>query len=63
MGIAYINQGTNDYPVGLKKYLADQAPARVAALGNLDILKERKIAFFCSSKCPGDLIIRTYDLR
>ena len=30
--------------------------------GNLDILKEKKAAFFCSSKCPGDLIIKTYDL-
>ena len=48
--------------MGLVKYLAGQAPARIAALGNLNILKEKKTAFFCSSKCPGDLIIKTYDL-
>jgi len=62
MGIVHLNQGDRDYPVGLRKHLADQAPTRVAALGNVDILKEKKTAFFCSSKCPGDLIIRTYDL-
>jgi predicted Rossmann fold nucleotide-binding protein DprA/Smf involved in DNA uptake len=62
MGIVHLDQGDRDYPVGLRKHLADQALARVAVLGNLDILKEKKTAFFCSSKCPGDLIIKTYDL-
>jgi predicted Rossmann fold nucleotide-binding protein DprA/Smf involved in DNA uptake len=41
--------------------LAKQAPARIAALGNLDNLRERKLAIFCSAKCPGDLILKTYD--
>jgi hypothetical protein len=46
----------------LRTHLADQAPERIAVLGNLDILKEKKTALFCSSKCPGGLIIKTYDV-
>ena len=30
--------------------------------GNLQLLEESLTAFFCSSRCPGDLIIKTYDL-
>ena len=30
--------------------------------GNLDLLEERLTALFCSSRCPGDLILKTYDL-
>ncbi len=62
MEIEYLNQGDLDFPLDLGKHLADQAPDRIAVLGNIDILKEKKTAFFCSSKCPGDLIIKTYDL-
>jgi predicted Rossmann fold nucleotide-binding protein DprA/Smf involved in DNA uptake len=62
MEMVYLNQGEPDYPMGLNMYLTDRAPARVAALGNLDILKEKKTAFLCSSKCPGELIIKTHDL-
>jgi predicted Rossmann fold nucleotide-binding protein DprA/Smf involved in DNA uptake len=62
MDIVYITQDTPDFPEGLKKYLAEHSPERIATLGNLDILKKKKTAFFCSSKCPGDIIIKTYDL-
>ena len=30
--------------------------------GNLHLLDEPLTALFCSSQCPGDLIIKTYDL-
>ena len=30
-------------------------------LGNREILKQRKIAFFCSQKCPSHLILKSYD--
>jgi len=32
------------------------------AIGNLDILSNRTLGFFCSVKCPGNLILQTYDL-
>jgi predicted Rossmann fold nucleotide-binding protein DprA/Smf involved in DNA uptake len=34
----------------------------IYALGNIKILGNEKIAVYCSVKCPGNLIIRTYDL-
>jgi hypothetical protein len=36
-------------------------PALIA-VGNLDLLRCRLLALFCSVKCPGDVILQTYDL-
>jgi len=33
----------------------------ISYIGNIDILKEYKTAFFCSHKCPADIIIQSYD--
>lgn len=33
----------------------------ISYIGNIDILKEYKTAFFCSHKCPPDIIIQSYD--
>ncbi len=30
-------------------------------LGNKEILKQHKVAFFCSQKCPSPLILKSYD--
>jgi predicted Rossmann fold nucleotide-binding protein DprA/Smf involved in DNA uptake len=35
---------------------------RIWSIGNLDILQRPLLGFFCSVKCPGELILRTYDL-
>lgn len=32
------------------------------ALGNLDVLEHKPLALFCSVRCPGNLILKTYDL-
>jgi len=32
------------------------------SLGNTNILKENKLALFCSRQCPGNLILKAYDL-
>ena len=32
------------------------------AIGNLDILHHNSTAFFCSTKCLGNLIVKTYDI-
>jgi len=50
------------YPVALAVHLGHHAPANLAALGNLDALQTKPLALFCSRKCPGDLILQTYDL-
>ena len=37
-------------------------PPEIAHLGNLRLLEESLTAFFCSGRCSGDLILKTYDL-
>ena len=46
----------------LGKHLGPHAPDRMFTLGNLDILQTRPLALFCSRRCPGRLILQTYDL-
>jgi len=54
--------GKADYPAALKARLGDRQLPRVTALGNLDHLNARLLSLFCSAKCPGNLILDTYDL-
>ena len=35
---------------------------KVKSKGNLSLLDEQLTALFCSNRCPGDLILKTYDL-
>ena len=46
----------------MQNYLGDRAPTTLTALGNLDLLSGKTLALFCSVKCPGNLILQTYDL-
>ena len=59
-----VNLQCNDsnYPQPLKKHLGKDAPDIITGLGNIDILRHNSTALFCSQKCPGDLILKTYDL-
>lgn len=52
--------GESAYPPGFKDRLGEEFP--ITALGNLDLVQSRPLALFCSIKCPGDIILRTYDL-
>ena len=60
--ISWIQQGDPVYPSILSSILGKDAPPRLAALGNLDLLKHKPLALFCSVKCPGNLILQTYGL-
>jgi predicted Rossmann fold nucleotide-binding protein DprA/Smf involved in DNA uptake len=62
VSLQFISESDADYPSELKKYLGEDAPRLITALGNLDILRQTKLALFCSVKCPGSLILKTYDL-
>jgi len=62
MNVTQIHQGNSGYPSALQEYLGNHAPESIAALGNLDILRRKTLALFCSVKCPGNLILQTYDL-
>ena len=56
-------QGTDPrYPAMLRAFLGPDAPAAVTALGDLALLDSRPLAIFCSSRCPGSLIVQASDL-
>ena len=57
-----LQQGDPAYPPTLREYFSDRAPKTLTTAGNLDILQRQKLALFCSVKCPGNLILQTYDL-
>src|SRR4030067_3225980 len=57
-----IKRGEPAYPSSIAEYLADNAPKTITAIGDPDILQSKSLAVFCSNKCPGNIILRTYDL-
>ncbi len=61
MNPVLIRQDDSIYPSNLKKSLAD-SPKTISAIGNLDILQNNTLAILSSVKCPGSLILKTYDL-
>jgi predicted Rossmann fold nucleotide-binding protein DprA/Smf involved in DNA uptake len=58
----HLNQNDLSYPAALRSYLGEDVPAHISALGNLDILKQSKLAIFCSAECPAELIAQTQPL-
>ena len=60
--IVNLEQTDAAYPRSLPTYLGKKAPKRIYAIGDLGILREGALGLFCSVKCPGNLILRTYDL-
>ncbi|MFQ5852234.1 MAG: DNA-processing protein DprA [Candidatus Binatia bacterium] len=45
----------------LEARLGSEAPSRLWAIGNLEILAEHKVGLFCSVRCPGNAIIAAHD--
>ena len=39
-----------------------ELPPKTTSKGNVRLLEEPLTALFCSNRCPGDLILKTYDL-
>jgi len=60
--INVIRPKNKDYPSPLRNKKTRELFPQIWALGNLEILKKPLLGFFCSVKCPGDLILRAYDL-
>ena len=50
------------YPTALTAQWEQSDLPVLHAIGNHDLLQQPAIALFCSVKCPGDLILKTYDL-
>ena len=51
-----------DMPEVLRRRIGAGGEAPVALLGDPRILQGRLIGFFCSVRCPGDAILKTFDL-
>ena len=56
-----IGQGSQAFPPAMTFFLGQRAPAEVTGLGNLEILQSKKLALFCSVRCPGKLILAAHD--
>src|SRR3990167_6129536 len=50
------------WPRQLDDRLETAALTRLWTIGNVEILAKRKIGLFCSVRCPGDAILRAYDV-
>src|SRR6266516_6994102 len=62
MEVTRIQKGKTHYPLKLSVCLGAHAPATLSCIGNIELLKSEPLALFCSNKCPGNLILQTYDL-
>ena len=62
MDIINLKKNNPNYPSALQQHLGKDAPNDITAIGNLDILRHNSTALFCSTKCPGNLIVTTYDI-
>ncbi|MHB8095982.1 MAG: DNA-processing protein DprA [Candidatus Aminicenantales bacterium] len=51
-----------EYPSSLRNGPGENAPERIHAIGDPDILRKPSLGLFCSVRCPGNLILKTYDL-
>jgi predicted Rossmann fold nucleotide-binding protein DprA/Smf involved in DNA uptake len=59
--ITDINQGDERYPPALRNFFG-KAPGSITTIGNTELLNAPALALFCSVRCPGALILKTYDL-
>ena len=67
--IQRITQKDTNYPTGLEQYLKTETPETIWVRGNIDLLPGQNAisngdlwALFCSSKCPGEIILKAHDL-
>ncbi|KAF0182562.1 MAG: hypothetical protein FD164_1125 [Nitrospirae bacterium] len=61
-GLSTISQHNTAYPSSVLRRLGDKMPAGLTAIGNVEILKNKSLAVISSVKCPGHIILKTYDL-
>ena len=60
--ITIIESAHPAFPAALQDGALLGPVSRVWAMGNLEILHTRLLGFFCTTRCPGNVILRTYDL-
>lgn len=57
-----IKQGSSGYPRSLRERLGRTAPASLRVIGDPVLLQQNLLAIFCSVRCPGNEILRLYDV-
>ncbi len=60
--IAWLSWSDPAFPSNLAQDLVEKTTKRIAALGNLAFLHTKPLALIFSVKCPGNLILQTYDV-
>ena len=60
--ISTIESESPTFPTALKNGSLFPVPDRIWAIGDLGRLDRPLLGFFCSARCPGDVILRTYDV-
>ena len=59
--VATVHQGSSGYPQSLLTGLGSGAPVEFWAAGPTQLLDQPKTGFFCSSQCPGSIVLKTFD--
>ena len=54
--------GNPEYPRLLLSPVLGDPPRTLFAVGDVSLLRRDYIALFCSARCPGEVILKTYDL-
>ncbi|MBI4750594.1 MAG: DNA-processing protein DprA [Acidobacteria bacterium] len=62
MKLTHLTSKDPEYPAILTNVMGAKAPQVLSMIGDISILKRPTVALFCSVKCPGELILKTYDL-
>jgi len=57
-----LSSGVHNFDRSLEIFFGKKAPNFLYLRGNPAILDCKKLAFFCSKKCPGEIITATYDI-
>ena len=59
--IQTISRRDKNYPPALRDRLGKSAPEKLYIIGDVTVLKQSIVAFVCSVKCPGSVVIHTFD--
>lgn len=57
-----VRWGSDFYPPQLTRFLGDDSRGQLFIIGNPALLRHKLVGVFCSIKCPGDIILKTFDL-
>jgi predicted Rossmann fold nucleotide-binding protein DprA/Smf involved in DNA uptake len=60
--IRRLENGEPEYPTILSDRLGDAAPRCLYVLGDMAALGNRLIGLVCSIRCPGSIIVKTFDV-